>query len=455
MRSLLCVALEASRFPMMPTPGVQLADTVEYAANPWQALELLRKDAFDAVLALLPLVDWLPEEFLTDVKAFDESMPVIFWRPGVSISANQALDIPGAFACLSGEAEPASFIRVVGNAVAQRRARRQPQAGKEPWRRWLVGESRVMQEVVELVRLTGPRRSTVLITGETGTGKELVARAIHSTSPRGHQGIVTVNCAALPENLLEAELFGHTKGAFTGAANLRIGRFELAHGTTLFLDEIGETPFGLQAKLLRALQEREIQRLGSSETIRVDCRLIAASNSDLLAGVRNKTFREDLLYRLQVVRIHVPPLRERREDIPLLVHHFVERICRLEDVPVKEVTRQAMQRLSEYHWPGNVRQLQHAVEHAIALSGERRRLLPCDLPPLEDRIEEPPVENEFEVPASGLKYEETMARIERMLLSQALQKVGGNKAKAAAMLGLKRTTLVSKIKALSDFACAG
>jgi DNA-binding NtrC family response regulator len=379
---------------------------------------------------------------------------VIFWCPEVSVSDPEAVSVPGCSAYLSGEASPVHLAQVVRKAAEQRCIRRQVQAEREPWRRWLVGESRVMQEVTELIRLVGPRKSTVLITGETGTGKELVARAIHCASQRATQPIVAVNCAALPGGLLEAELFGHTRGAFTGAMNQRAGRFELAHGTTLFLDEVGETPLDLQPKLLRALQEREIQRLGSSETIRVDCRVIAASNSDLLSAVRNKTFREDLLYRLQVVRVHVPPLRERREDIPLLVSHFVEKTCRLEDVPVKEVTRQALQRLSSYLWPGNVRQLQHAVEHAIALSGKRRRLLPCDFPRLEEPDEEPAGKSEFEVPDSGIKYEETMARIERMLLSQALQKVGGNKAKAAAMLGMKRTTLVSKVKALSDFAYA-
>ncbi|MBI4877666.1 MAG: sigma-54-dependent Fis family transcriptional regulator [Acidobacteria bacterium] len=323
-----------------------------------------------------------------------------------------------------------------------------PPEAEEAWRKFLVGESRAMQEVVETIRLVGPRRSTVLITGETGTGKELVARAIHAASPRAAQPMVAVNCAALPQNLLEAELFGHTKGAFTGAASHRVGRFELAHGSTLFLDEVADMPFDVQAKLLRALQEREVQRIGSSDTIKVDCRVVAATNTDPLAAVREKRFREDLLYRLSVVPIHVPALRERTEDIPVLIEHFVKKICRLEGLPQKEVSRQALQSLGEHDWPGNVRQLEHAVERAVALSGERRRLLPCDFQRRERPAAEPAGTEDLARLDAGLDYEETIARIERTLLSQALSQAGGNKARAAEMLGMKRTTLGSKLKAL-------
>src|SRR5439155_16376958 len=248
------------------------------------------------------------------------------------------------------------------------------------WRKFLVGSSSAMERVFRIIELVGPRRCTVLIGGETGTGKEVVARAIHAAGNRSRLPMVTVNCAALPENLLEAELFGHVKGAFTGAANNRIGRFEQANGSTIFLDEIGEMPLELQAKLLRVLQEREFQRIGSSETISVDLRIIAACNVDLGKRVDEGKFREDLFYRLNVVPIRIPALRERHSDIPALVGHLVQKICRLEQIPVKQVSPQSLWRLAQQPWPGNVRQLENALEAAIALSGDRRMLCPEDFP---------------------------------------------------------------------------
>jgi transcriptional regulator with GAF, ATPase, and Fis domain len=291
-----------------------------------------------------------------------------------------------------------------------------------------------------------------LITGETGTGKELVARAIHQASPRAHLPMVSVNCSALPENLLEAELFGHVKGAFTGAVNQRIGRFEQAHRSTLFLDEVADMPFDLQAKLLRVLQEREFQRLGSSETVQVNVRVIAATNVDLVDRVRQRKFREDLYYRLNVVPVHTPPLRERPEDIALLVEHFMEKICRSEDLPLKGISVEALERLAGYAWPGNVRQLENAVEMAIALSGHRHMLLPTDFPvpvslPRAANMES--IDSFVNVPDEGLDYEATVGGIERNILTQALQKSGGNKKQAAELLRLKRTTFAAKLKSLA------
>ena len=242
----------------------------------------------------------------------------------------------------------------------------------------LIGRSAAMEEIQRLITLVAARRSTVLITGESGTGKELVARAIHREGSRAQMPLVAVNCSALPETLLEAELFGHTRGAFTGAMQPRAGHFESANRGTLFLDEIGEMPLGLQARLLRVLQEREFQRLGSSETLRVDVRVIAATNADLQARVEEKSFREDLYYRLSVVPIHLPPLRERAEDIPLLARHFVEKICRQEEMELKEISREALFDLVDYPWPGNVRQLENAIEMAVILSGTRDVLEPGD-----------------------------------------------------------------------------
>jgi transcriptional regulator with GAF, ATPase, and Fis domain len=332
-----------------------------------------------------------------------------------------------------------SLVRLAGNVE------------REDWEGLLVGESPEIRQVVHIIRMVGSRRATVLITGETGTGKEIAARALHLAGPRRSRPIVAVNCAALPENLLEAELFGHVRGAFTGAFQSRAGRFEQAQGSTLFLDEIGALPLNLQAKLLRVLQEREFQRLGSSETIHADVRLLAATNSDLMERVGAGSFREDLYYRLNVVPLHMPPLRQRLPDVPLLAEHFVKKICRQEEISPKTIIPQAMQCLGSYSWPGNVRQLENAVEMAIALSGERQLLVPMDfsfpVPPQSPAavVAERPV---VAVPDDGLDYERTVALIERSILEQALRKTGGNKKAAAQMLRLKRTTLAAKVRTL-------
>ena len=317
------------------------------------------------------------------------------------------------------------------------------------WERPLVGRSPAIRQVVEIIGLVGCRRATVLITGETGTGKELAATALHLAGPRRHGPLVPVNCSAIPGQLLEAELFGHVRGAFTGAIQNRTGRFEQAHRGTLFLDEIGDLPLDLQAKLLRVLQQREFQRLGSSETVRVDVRVIAATNCDLARRMRDGRFREDLFYRLNVVPIRLPPLRERPQDIPLLAEHFVERICRMESLPPKRLTREALDRLALDPWPGNVRELENAIEMAVVLSGNRDWLGPADFP--QPAHPAPPTQSPvpfLSVPEGGLDFTETVASFERSLLEQALEKTGGNKKAAARMLRLKRTTLSAKVRSL-------
>ena len=269
--------------------------------------------------------------------------------------------------------------------------------------------------------------------------------------------MVAINCSALPENLLEAELFGHVKGAFTGAVANRIGRFEQAHNSTLFLDEIGDMPLDLQAKLLRVLQEREFQRLGSSETIKIDVRVLAASNVDLLDRVRQGRFREDLYYRLNVVPVSMPALRDRAQDIPQLAGYFVNKICRLEQIAPKQISPATIARLARYSWPGNVRQLENSIEMAIALSGDRTELYPGDfrLPsPNEAQVIPMRCAPAVAVPDDGLDFERTVSHIERSILEQALRKSGGNKQIAANMLRLKRTTLSAKLRSLETAAAS-
>ncbi len=260
--------------------------------------------------------------------------------------------------------------------------------------------------------------------------------------------MVSVNCGALPEHLLEAELFGHVKGAFTGAHNHRIGRFEQANNSTLFLDEIGDMPVELQVKLLRALQEREIQRLGSSQTIKVDVRVIAASNANLLERVRQGKFREDLYYRLKVVPVEMPALRDRLEDVAALVRHFIDKICRLENLAPKEIGAGAIERLCGYAWPGNVRELENAVEMAIALSGDRLVLYASDFPlggaASRKIIAMKPAG--APLPESGIDFHRAVSEYEQELIEQALARTGGNKTYAADLLGLKRTTLLAKLR---------
>jgi DNA-binding NtrC family response regulator len=383
----------------------------------------------------------------------DARVPVLILDPDAAAADAVRLARAGAWQVFDAGVSSEILLEEIGAAAEDRRLREYTaRAGRdEPWRRFLVGESRAMEEVGRTVRLVGPRRATVLITGETGTGKEMAARAIHMASPRAHLPMVAFSCSALPETLLEAELFGHVRGAFTGAVANRAGRFEQARGSTLFLDEVGEMPPDLQAKLLRVLQEREFQRLGSSETVRTDVRVVAATNADLAERVRQGRFREDLYYRLNVVPLHMPPLRDRPRDIPLLACHFVEKICRAEDLEPKRIGRGAIERLMRYAWPGNVRQLENTVETAVALSGERVVLEAADFPLPPERAPRPaaprgaPV---IAVPDEGLDFERTVTHIERSLLEQALRKARGNKTAAADMLRLKRTTLAAKLRSL-------
>ena len=301
----------------------------------------------------------------------------------------------------------------------------------------LIGKSKMMTEVFDLIRSVADARSTIMITGDSGTGKELVARAIHYTSNRKEEPFIKLNCAALPENLVEAELFGYEKGAFTDAKKTNRGRFELADGGTLLLDEISEMPLNLQSKLLRVIQEREFERIGSSTTIQVDIRLIATSNQNLKQAIRKGRFREDLFYRLNVIPIHLTSLNERTEDIPLLVQHFIDKYNRENNKSIKGIDQSALGLLMRYHWPGNVRELENLIERAVVTSRHDRLTeddFPTDLAlgPIADELPDLRVPMKLE---EGSKY----------LILKTLEKFNGNKTKAAEALGITPRTIRNKL----------
>jgi transcriptional regulator with GAF, ATPase, and Fis domain len=306
-----------------------------------------------------------------------------------------------------------------------------------------------MQQLFQTLEMVSPMNSTVLIHGETGTGKELVARTIHHHSPRADQRFVAFNAAAIPEGLVEAELFGHVKGAFTGAVSARVGRFELAHRGTLFIDEVSSMPLPLQAKLLRALQEREVERVGDSKPMKLDIRVIAATNADLRKLVKEGTFREDLFYRLSVIPVTLPPLRARRGDIPLLAQHMIKKSCRENNITQKPLTQEALRMLMAYHWPGNVRQFENAMEHAVAMSFSAPEIGPEALP---DEIRKP-TETGFNaaiaIPDEGIDFSSIVSKLERDLIMRCLEKTGGNKRQAARLLNLSRTTFIDKLQRLN------
>ena len=314
----------------------------------------------------------------------------------------------------------------------------------------IVGRSQSMRRLFQMLETVAGATSTILITGETGTGKELVARAIHHNSPRCRHRFVALNCGAIPETLLEAELFGHVRGAFTGAVVTRQGRLEQAHRGTLFLDEIGTMSASLQAKLLRALQEREIQRLGDSQPVRVDVRVIAATNSDLDQMVEDGAFRKDLYYRLNVIPIHLPPLSERREDIPLLVKSFILKLSQQQEPARHDVvfSQEAMRRLMAHDWPGNIRQLENIVERALAMTPGRNQIEVGDLPTELQANGDSSRTVDVDLPEDGIDLQQYVQEIERHLIRSSLERTGGNKRKAAELLNIKRTTLVEKAKRL-------
>jgi DNA-binding NtrC family response regulator len=309
----------------------------------------------------------------------------------------------------------------------------------------IIGHSHALRHVLETVEKVADSDATVLVRGESGSGKELIARSIHFNSRRAERMFVTVNCGAIPEELLESELFGHVRGAFTNAVAHREGRFQVADGGTIFLDEIGDMSPNLQVKLLRVLQDRTFEPVGSSKTIKVNVRVVAATHQDLEQAIRERRFREDLFYRLNVIPIEVPPLRERREDIPLLAQHFLDQINQEKGKRIDGLHPDALQALCDYEWPGNVRELENLIERMAILKGQGE-IGVVDLPPAFRRGALAAAPAVPQIPSHGLAFGEVVGRFEADLIRQALDRTQGNKNRAAQLLGLNRTTLLEKIK---------
>jgi DNA-binding NtrC family response regulator len=412
-----------------------------------RALEELDRTPVDAVLTDLRMPHMNGLELLDAIRARRSRVPVVLLTAhGTVGSAVEALK-SGAFDYLTKPYEPADLVAVIEKAVrTHAREERQvlPGADEDP-RGLLLGGSRALGEVRLLIERVAPTPATVLITGESGTGKELVARSLHGLSPRARGPFIKVNCAAIPEPLLESELFGYERGAFTGAGRRKPGRFELADGGTLFLDEIGELPLPEQPKLLRALQESRFYRVGGTEIVQVDVRIVAATNRDLREGVATGRFREDLFYRLNVVPIPIPPLRERPEDVVELSEHFLRRAAARHGRPIQGFDPATLGALTTHRWPGNIRELENAIERAVLLCASTT-LLPSDLPPEIVSVAEPGLE---EAPASLRdRVRSATRRLEQGAIEDALRETGGNVTQAAQRLGLSRRGLQLKLREL-------
>jgi len=411
---------------------------VETADDGGAAVDCVREKAYDVVLTDVRMAEVDGIEALRRIKHFNPYLPVLIMTAYSSVDTAVNALKAGALDYLHKPLDFEELRRGLDRALQQGAAQRDTAGAPSGALEGMIGDSAPMRELFSMIRAVAPSEASVLILGESGTGKELVARALHEGSPRRGRQLVTVNCAALAENLLESELFGHEKGAYTGAQRQRDGRFVQADGGTLFLDEIGEMAVALQAKLLRALQQGEVQRLGSDRPLRVDVRVIAATNRDLAAEVRAGNFREDLYYRLNVIALSVPALRERVEDIPLLARHFLNLFAARNRKTFRGFSPRAMDLMLRYAWPGNVRELENAVERAVILApGET--VNESDLPGNVRGGDGPP---QVAGPEAPLSLEDA----ERETIVRVLEQAGNNKSEAARILGVTRVTLRSKMK---------
>jgi DNA-binding NtrC family response regulator len=428
---------------------------VEQAGSGEEALERLNEFAFDILIADLRLPGVDGRQVLDEAFArYPEIIAIVITGYGTVREAVEVTRL-GAEGFITKPFQFEELLHELTVALERRRLRSEnaylrAQLHDRFRIDGIIGQTPPMVKLLELLRTVAATSSTVLLTGETGTGKELAARAIHDASPRRSQRFVAINCSAIPETLLEAELFGHVRGAFTGAVANRQGRVEQAHRGSLFLDEVGTMSGALQAKLLRVLQSREFERVGDSQTIRVDVRIIAATNSDLPKLVADGQFREDLFYRLNVIPVRVPSLRERRSDVPLLAQHFLDQFVKDASPPRARVTiaQDAQQALMAYDWPGNVRQLQNVMERVIALSPGRTQIGTAELPE-EILVGRPAAIRDLPlVPEEGVDLDRAVSAYELALITRALERTSGNKRQAAELLRVKRTTLIEKLKRL-------
>jgi DNA-binding NtrC family response regulator len=411
-----------------------------YTARPTggarEALELIQQMEFDIALIDIKMPGMDGMELQSRLHEADPDLTVIIMTGYASVeTAVQALK-RGAYDYITKPVDPDELSHLVANALEHKRARREVVRLRENLQdvfpsTELIGKSAVMKKVTELIEMVAPTEATVLITGESGTGKEVVARAIHAAGPRRYMPMVTIHCGALTETLLESELFGHEKGAFTGAQYRKKGKFEIADGGSVFLDEISDISLKTQTDLLRVLQEKEIVRVGGNQQIKVDFRCIAATNKNLEALVKEGSFRPDLYYRLHVFCIDLPPLRERRDDIPLLVNHFLNKFCMATSRAMPQLSAEALEVLMRHDWPGNVRELENAVERALVV-GRGPEIRPADF--------------SFQFQAEEPKGGQTLDDVERSHIERILRETQHNLSRAARILDIDRTTLYNKLR---------
>jgi DNA-binding NtrC family response regulator len=417
-----------------------------------EGLEKLEEETVDLILLDLMLPGKGGLAVLEEVAAFDPDIVVVMITAFASIeNAVQATKL-GAFDFVTKPFKNEELLLVVKNGLEKRSREIEIRQLKKTFKKRyafenIIGKSEPMQRVFELVSHVGPSRSTILVEGESGTGKELVAKAIHGCSQRANGPFIALNSGGIPADLLESELFGHVKGAFTGAVSSKKGLFEISDKGTIFLDEVGTIPLQVQTKLLRVIQEREFRRVGGLENIKIDVRIIAATNIDLKTAVERGEFREDLYYRLNVITIPLPPLRERKDDIPLLIDHFTDRFCKADNRPKCSLDQVALKLLIEYDWPGNVRELENAVERAVVLVSEDGRITQ-DLFPREILESSSVSLGRLQLSSNGASLKDLVLQFEKDMIITALQKTEWNQKKAADLLRVNPTTLNEKMKRL-------
>ncbi len=423
---------------------------VRLASSAEEGLDVARTMPLDAAIVDVMLPGMNGVQALDELKKLDDDLPVLMITAFASVENAIAAMKRGAFDYISKPFKNDEVLAVLRNALAQRRlvvenrALRQNLQAHSNHFGDIIGKSMRMRQVFDLIIQAAPSRTTILINGESGTGKELVARSLHQNSSRSDRAFITVNSGSLPPDLLESNLFGHVKGAFTGAVYPKKGLFELADKGTIFFDEIGNIPIETQAKLLRVIQEREFMRLGGVETIKVDVRIIAATNVDLKKMMEEGKFREDLYYRLHVITVQLPALRERKDDIPLLVQHFIEKYGKENNKPNLELSAEALDLLFDYDWPGNVRELENVIERATVLTSGTR--IDADMIPDHVRSGRRFQMPQFVVPPEGISYRDAEASFQRNLIESALEAAGGVQKRAAELLQIKPTTLNEMIK---------